>query len=78
MPFACSACFAVSTASLHQRRDKLLLGVPRKQDTGALRHLGDEVGHRDTAGRVRFRFIGFALKILGGTASPIRAVAMFK
>ena len=28
-------------------------------------------------GRGRFRFIGFPLKIRGGTASPIRAVAMF-
>jgi kynurenine formamidase len=27
-------------------------------------------------GKGRFRFIGFPLKILGGTASPIRAVAM--
>lgn len=29
-------------------------------------------------GRGRFRFIGFPLKIRGGTASPIRAVAMFE
>jgi kynurenine formamidase len=28
-------------------------------------------------GRGRFRFIGFPLKILGGTASPIRTVAIF-
>lgn len=28
-------------------------------------------------GRGRFRFIGFPLKIRGGTASPIRAVALF-
>ena len=28
-------------------------------------------------GRGRFRFIGFPLKIRGGTASPIRAVAVF-
>lgn len=28
-------------------------------------------------GRGRFRFIGFPLRIRGGTASPIRAVAMF-
>lgn len=30
------------------------------------------------AGRGRFRFIGFPLKIRGGTASPIRAVALFE
>src|SRR5579872_692842 len=30
------------------------------------------------AGRGRFRFIGFPLKIRGGTASPIRAVAIFE
>ena len=29
-------------------------------------------------GRGRFRFIGFPLKIRGGTASPIRAVALFE
>jgi kynurenine formamidase len=29
-------------------------------------------------GRGRFRFIGFPLKIRGGTASPIRAVAIFE
>ena len=29
-------------------------------------------------GRGRFRFIGFPLRIRGGTASPIRAVAMFE
>jgi kynurenine formamidase len=29
-------------------------------------------------GRGRFRFIGFPLKIRGGTASPIRAVAVFE
>jgi len=29
-------------------------------------------------GRGRFRFIGFPLKIKGGTASPIRAVAIFE
>jgi kynurenine formamidase len=29
-------------------------------------------------GRGRFRFIGFPLKIKGGTASPIRAVALFE
>ena len=29
-------------------------------------------------GQGRFRFIGFPLKIRGGTASPIRAVAMFE
>ncbi|HUS97319.1 MAG TPA: cyclase family protein [Hyphomicrobiaceae bacterium] len=29
-------------------------------------------------GRGRFRFIGFPLKIKGGTASPIRAVAVFE
>jgi kynurenine formamidase len=29
-------------------------------------------------GRGRFRFVGFPLKILGGTASPIRAVAIFE
>lgn len=29
-------------------------------------------------GRGRFRFIGFPLKIWGGTASPIRAVALFE
>ena len=28
-------------------------------------------------GKGRFRFIGFPLKIRGGTASPIRAVAVF-
>jgi kynurenine formamidase len=28
-------------------------------------------------GRGRFTFIGFPLKIRGGSASPIRAVAMF-
>jgi kynurenine formamidase len=27
-------------------------------------------------GKGRFKFIGFPLKIKGGTASPIRAVAM--
>ena len=30
------------------------------------------------AGRGRFRFIGLPLKIRGGTASPIRAVAVFE
>ena len=29
-------------------------------------------------GRGRFRFIGLLLKIRGGTASPIRAVALFE
>ena len=29
-------------------------------------------------GRGRFRFIGFPLKIKGGTGSPIRAVALFE
>ena len=29
-------------------------------------------------GRGRFRFIGFPLKIRGGTASPIRAVAILE
>jgi kynurenine formamidase len=29
-------------------------------------------------GRGRFRFIGFPLRIRGGTASPIRAVAIFE
>lgn len=29
-------------------------------------------------GRGRFRFVGFPLRIRGGTASPIRAVAMFE
>ncbi len=29
-------------------------------------------------GRGRFRFVGFPLKIRGGTASPIRAVAIFE
>ena len=29
-------------------------------------------------GRGRFRFVGFPLKITGGTASPIRAVAIFE
>jgi kynurenine formamidase len=28
-------------------------------------------------GKGRFRFIGFPLKIKGGTGSPIRAVALF-
>jgi kynurenine formamidase len=29
-------------------------------------------------GRGRFRFAGFPLRIRGGTASPIRAVAIFE
>ena len=29
-------------------------------------------------GKGRFRFIGFPLRIRGGTASPIRAVALFE
>jgi kynurenine formamidase len=29
-------------------------------------------------GRGRFRFAGFPLRIKGGTASPIRAVAIFE
>jgi kynurenine formamidase len=29
-------------------------------------------------GKGRFRFIGFPLKIRGGTASPIRAVAILE
>ena len=29
-------------------------------------------------GRGRFRFIGFPLRIRGGTGSPIRAVAVFE
>ena len=33
---------------------------------------------RRLVGRGRFRFIGFPLKIRGGTASPIRAVAVFE
>ncbi len=33
---------------------------------------------RRLVGRGRFRFIGFPLKIRGGTASPIRAVALFE
>jgi kynurenine formamidase len=28
-------------------------------------------------GRGRFRFIGFPLKIRGGTGAPVRAVAIF-
>ena len=32
----------------------------------------------ELVGRGRFRFIGFPLKIRGGTASPIRAVAIFE
>jgi kynurenine formamidase len=34
--------------------------------------------HIRLIGRGRFRFIGFPLKIRGGTASPIRAVALFE
>ena len=29
-------------------------------------------------GKGRFRFIGFPLKIVGGTGSPIRAVALIE
>jgi kynurenine formamidase len=33
---------------------------------------------RVAVGNGRFRLIGFPLRIRGGTASPIRAVAMFE
>ncbi len=41
-------------------------------------HMECLVNLEKLVGRGRFRFIGFPLKIRGGTGSPIRAVAMFE
>ncbi|MFP4270984.1 MAG: hypothetical protein ACLFTL_10515 [Alphaproteobacteria bacterium] len=39
-------------------------------------HMESLVNLRELVGKGRFRFIGFPLKIKGGTGSPIRAVAV--
>jgi kynurenine formamidase len=39
-------------------------------------HVEGLVGMQQLVGKGRFKFIGFPLKIRGGTGSPIRAVAM--
>jgi kynurenine formamidase len=39
-------------------------------------HMEGLVNLEKLIGKVRFRFIGFPLKIRGGTGSPIRAVAL--
>jgi kynurenine formamidase len=41
-------------------------------------HYENMVNLHQLIGRGRFRFIGFPLKIRGGTGSPVRAVAVFE
>jgi kynurenine formamidase len=41
-------------------------------------HVEGLVGMEQLIGKGRFKFIGFPLKIRGGTGSPIRAVAMLE
>ncbi len=41
-------------------------------------HYENMINLHKLIGRGRFRFIGFPLKIIGGTGSPVRAVAVFE
>jgi hypothetical protein len=64
-------------------------GAPRRHSRAQAPHRPDgaerDITHMEclanleaVVGRGRFRFIGLPLKIRGGTASPIRAVALFE
>ncbi len=72
-----SSCSVLKRSARHPKGEPNYLAHMACAERG-ITHMECLANLDKLVGRGRFRFIGFPLKIRGGTASPIRAVAVFE